>query len=123
MLLIAVAACALAAALLVLPAQGASRKPKPVSVKVGDDFYSCTHCGHPPKLTIRRGTTVVWHWSDANQDVHDVRLKSGPKHVRKFRSEIAGGGYTYKRTLTVKGTYKLYCTIHASVMKMTIVVK
>ena len=45
-------------------------------------------------------------------DVHDVKLKSGPKGVKKFHSEPAATDYTFKRKLTVSGTYKIVCTLH-----------
>jgi plastocyanin len=44
-------------------------------------------------------------------DVHDVKLKSGPKGVKKFQSEAASADYSFKRKLTVPGTYKLICTL------------
>jgi plastocyanin len=39
--------------------------------------------------------------------------------VRRFHSEPASSGYTYKRTLKVRGTYRIVCTLHEE-MKMTI---
>jgi plastocyanin len=88
------------------------------TVKVGDNFFS------PKKLTVKRGTTVTWKWPGFDQagDVHDVSLKSGPKHVKKFHSEAAATDYSFKRKLTVAGTYKIVCTLHEE-MRMTIRVK
>ena len=91
---------------------GARRKV----VKVGDDYYS------PSKLTIKKGTKVRWAWLDGNQDNHDVRLKSGPKGVKKFKSDLAGSDYSYSQTFKVPGTYKIYCSIHVE-MRQTITVK
>jgi len=54
--------------------------------------------------------------------VHDVKLKSGPKGVKKFQSEAASTDYSFKRRLTVAGTYKLICTLHEE-MTMTIKVR
>ena len=85
-------------------------------IKVGDDYYS------PTKVTVKKGTKIRWAWLDGNQDSHDVRLKSGPKGVKKFKSELAASDYSFSKRLTVPGTYKIYCSLHAT-MKQTIVVK
>jgi plastocyanin len=65
-------------------------------------------------LTVGRGTTVTWRWPGADEagDVHDVKLKSGPKGVKKFQSEAAATDYTYKRKLKVPGRYRIVCTLH-----------
>jgi plastocyanin len=96
------------------PAGAAARK----TVKVGDDFYS------PKTVTVSKGTTVTWKWPSFEEagDVHDVKLKSGPKGVKKFQSDSASTDYSYKRKLTVPGTYKIVCTLHDD-MKMTIRVR
>ena len=96
------------------PAQGAASK----TIKVGDNFYL------PKTVTVNRGTTVTWKWPgyDEAGDVHDVKLKTGPKGVKKFQSEAASTDYSFKRKLTVAGTYKLICTLHEE-MTMTIKVR
>jgi plastocyanin len=106
------------AALLVVgvaPAYGAASTK---TVKVGDNFYL------PKTVTVNRGTTVTWKWPgyDEAGDVHDVKLKTGPKGVKKFQSEAASTDYSFKRKLTVAGTYKLICTLHEE-MTMTIKVR
>jgi plastocyanin len=86
------------------PALGAAKK----TVGVGDNYYT------PKSLTVSKGTTVTWKWPGFDQagDVHDVKLKSGPKGVKKFQSEAASTDYSFKRKLTVAGIYKLVCTLH-----------
>jgi plastocyanin len=103
-----------AALLSAVPANGAARK----TVEVGDNYFM------PKKLTVARNTTVVWRWPGLEEagDVHDVKLTSGPKGVKKFQSEAASTEYTYRRKLTKAGTYKLVCTLHHE-MRMTIKVK
>jgi len=73
---------------------------------------------------VAKGATVTFKWPSAEEagDVHDVKLKSGPKGVKKFHSEQASADYSYKRKLTVAGTYKLVCTLHEE-MKVTLAVK
>ena len=39
--------------------------------------------------------------------------------MKKFHSEAAATDYSYKRKLTVPGTYKIVCTLHEE-MRMTI---
>ena len=85
-------------------------------VKVGDDYFS------PVKFTVKKGTRVKWKWLAGNQDSHDVRLGKRPKGVKKFHSELAASDYSFSKKLTVPGTYKIYCSLHAE-MKETIVVK
>ncbi len=96
------------------PAHGAAKK----TVTIGDNYYVAK------KLTVKRGTAVTWRWPGFEQagDVHDVGLASGPKGVKKFRSEAASTDYTYKRKLTVPGTYRLNCSLHHE-MRMTIKVR
>ena len=96
------------------PAMGAARK----TVDVGDNYLA------PGKLTVKRGTTITWRWPGYDQggDVHDVGLVSGPKGVKRFRSQAASTDYRFSRKLTVPGTYKLGCSLHHN-MKMTVTVK
>jgi plastocyanin len=96
------------------PAHGAARK----TVKVGDNYFT------PQTLRVQRGTTITWRWPGYYEagDVHDVRLISGPKGVRKFHSEAASTGYRYRRKLTVPGRYRLGCSLHEG-MRMTVRVR
>ena len=102
------------AALDAAPATAAA--PRPKTVKIADNYYL------PAKLTIRPDTKVVWRWPAEAGDVHDVKLKSAPKGVRKFHSEPASAGYSFKRTLAKPGRYRIVCTLHEE-MTMTITVR
>ena len=109
-------AFAAAAALLGAAPAGAGG-PKPKSVEVADNYYL------PAKLTVSKGASVTWKWpDDLPIDVHDVKLKSAPKGVKKWQSDPASSGYRYKRTFKQPGTYKIICTLHEE-MKMTVTVK
>ena len=103
-----------AAALAVAPA--AASTPKPLTVKVGDDYFL------PVKKTVKPGTKIVWKWLLENGNTHDVKLKKAPKGVKKFHSDAATAEFTYKRTLKVKGKYLIICTFHEN-MTQTITVK
>jgi plastocyanin len=111
---IPVAFAAVAALLCAAPAgAGGPRK----SVEVADNYYL------PAKLSVKPGTVVTWKWpDDIAIDVHDVKLKSAPKGVRKWQSEPASSGYRYKRTFKTPGKYFIVCTLHEE-MTMTIKVR
>jgi len=87
------------------------------TVEVNDNYYS------PGKLTVKVGTTVRWHWSVDEADVHDVKLKKAPRGVRKFQSDPLAAGESFSRKLTKPGTYAVICTFHEEEMAMTIRVK
>jgi plastocyanin len=96
----------------------AATKGKTRTVTVNDNYY-----GPSDKLTIHVGDTVKWHWTEEATDVHDVAVKSGPKGVTKFASDAMAAGDDFKRKLTKAGTYKIICTFHEEVMKMSITVR
>jgi plastocyanin len=101
---------------LALAGASAASAPKPRTVKLGDDYYS------PAKLTVKKGTKIKWSWLAGNADSHDLRLKSGPRGVKKFHSQLAASDYSFSKKLAVPGRYKIYCSLHEG-MKQTIVVK
>ena len=107
---------ALAAGAVLLSTAPAGAAPGDKTVKLYDNYFA------PVELSMRKGATVTWKWPDDPIDVHDVKLKRGPEGVRKFHSEPASSGYRYKRTLRVKGTYRIICTLHEE-MTMTIRVR
>lgn len=120
---VAVAACALGAAIAAPVASGAgavSHTSKPVvkKVRVSDNFYSST------KVTITKGSAVNWVWSNTNFNTHNVTLIKGPKGVKKakFTSVDGARGLHFKRTFTTPGAYHFECTIHPS-MNVAVTVK
>ena len=110
---VAIGVAALAAAPSVTEA---AKKPPTKKVIVGDDYYT------PAKMTVKPGTTVLWKWLNVNGNTHDVKLKKGPRGVKKFQSDPAAAYFSYKRTLKVKGKYSIICTFHEN-MVQTITVK
>jgi plastocyanin len=86
------------------PAEAAKRK----TVRIYDNYFL------KDDLTVARGTVVIWRWPgfDEAGDVHDVKLKSGPKGVKKFHSEAAATDYSFRRRLKVPGRYRIVCTLH-----------
>jgi plastocyanin len=84
-------------------------------VHVADNYFA------PAKLTVRPKTRIAWRWPSYENSgaVHDVELARAPKGVKKFHSDPAASDYTFRRTLSVPGTYKLVCSYHEG-MRMTI---
>ena len=116
------AACVTAVALLgapAAPAQGAASKPKVVTVN--DFFFG------PNAVTIHKGGTVKWVWSELNSYPHDVHLKKGPGGLKEKGSystkTTAVTGAQFKKAFPSPGTYKFICTIHPTEMKLTVTVK
>ncbi len=101
------------------PAPAAKSKAKEVTVA---DFYFS-----PEKVTIKKGQSVKWVWSEANTYPHDVHLKSGPKGLKERASystkTTAVTDAEFEKKFTTPGTYKFICTIHPTMMHMTVTVK
>ena len=99
--------CLAAAGLVAAPSAFAATK----TVKVGDNFFS------PKKLTVTRNTTVRWRF--VGESLHTVTVLKGPV---KFNSKALRTG-SYSKKMTRKGTYRIICSIHPDVQKMTLVVR
>ena len=103
---------AVVAAFAAVPAMSAFASTPPTTVSVGDNFFK------PKTITIKRGTRVNWVWHSFGIQ-HNVTVKSGPS---KFHSANKSGG-TYTHLFGKKGTYHLFCTLHPTQMKETIIVR
>ena len=112
------AAVLVAGVALLVSAAPAQAAPKKKTVRIYDNYFL------PDSLKVKRGTVVVWRWPgfDEAGDVHDVKLRSGPKGVKKFHSEAAATDYSFRRRLKKPGRYRIVCTLHTE-MKMQIRVK
>lgn len=100
---------------------GLAQRPKPAIVTVNDFYFG------PDAVTINKGRAVKWIWSEANTYPHDVHLKQGPKNLKDRGSysthTSAVSDATFKKTFERPGTYRYICTIHPTLMKLTITVK
>ena len=130
-LTISVALVALVA--LAMPATGAAgehHRAKKAKVKVMDDFFS------PDTLKVKKNTKVSFKWDKFNLNTHNVTMKKGPKGVKKTKKPCAKGkitkcnksasgsiGIKFNPKFNKKGTYDFVCTIHPTVMKLTVKVK
>jgi plastocyanin len=115
--LIAVAAIAAAAAACTAPALAGSTPSR--TVRVGDNFFS------PTRLSVDKGTRLVFRWQAANFNRHDVVLTDGPSGVdpEDFTSEQRTKNYTFRRTVRRSGTYKFICSLHVTQMKLSVRVR
>lgn len=82
-----------------IPAFAATR-----SVKVGDNYF--VRSSGVPTVTVRRNDTVTWRF--VGDAPHNVTVKRGPA---RFHSNTMTSG-TFRKRLTRKGLYSIYCTIH-----------
>lgn len=114
---------ALFAAILALLAVGvwapAAAEAKTPKVLVADDYFS------PTKVKIKQREKVKFVWDSMNLNSHNVSLRKGPKRVKKrdFRSRTGAIGLKFSPKFKKRGTYKFICTIHPTVMRMTVKVK
>lgn len=76
------------------------------SIKVGDNYF--VRPSGVPVVTVTRNTRVTWRWT--GDSPHDVKVSSGPV---KFKSKVQTSG-TYSRTMTRRGTYRIFCQIHSA---------
>ncbi|MGN6663541.1 MAG: cupredoxin domain-containing protein [Solirubrobacterales bacterium] len=99
----------------------APQRPKPAIVTVNDFFFG------PDTVTIKAGRTVKWVWSEANTYPHDVHLKQGPKRLKERSTysthTTAVTDASFKKKFERPGTYRYICTIHPTLMKLTVTVK
>jgi plastocyanin len=118
---LAAAAALLAIVLGAAPAAAQAPRTKPALVTVNDFYFG------PDALTIHKGKTVKWVWSEANTYPHDVHLKQGPKNLKERSTystrTTAVTGASFKKTFERPGTYRYICTVHPTLMTLTITVR
>jgi plastocyanin len=89
---------------------GATRRTD--AIRVGDNFFRAANAQVPA------GTTVTWRFGSRVQ-LHNVTVADGP---RGFSSPNLDAGRTFRRRLTVPGTYRLFCALHPVSMTSTVTV-
>lgn len=111
---------ALAVSIAAIGAPGSlARATKPKVAKLCGYYFT------PTTLKIRKGGKVKWKWANCGTpDNHDVALVKGPKGVNKskFRSQIAAApsSFTFTKRFKKVGKYKFVCTLHRTLMQMTV---
>lgn len=73
----------------------------------------------PGTLSVKAGTKLVWKADASNTNRHTVTLDKAKsvKKAKYFDSGSMGPGKVYTQTLKVKGTYSLYCKLHAGMFQ------
>ena len=99
-------------------------KPKPkvaINVGVNDDYFS------PSGTTMKKGQAIKWVWNNSNRNAHNVTLVSGPSGLTaKEKYDLTtpnspAVGYTFgPKVLNKTGTYDFVCSLHSTVMVMTV---
>jgi len=82
---------------------------KTKSVGMGDNYF------FNGTVTIKKGSTVHWHWSKT-QNLHNVVSRAKGE---SFHSKTGHSG-SFSHTFTHKGSFTIICTKHKSVMRMTV---
>ncbi len=91
---------------------GKTRKLRSGStITVGDQYFKAAN------VKVRRGATLRWKF--ASSALHNVTVASGP---RGFSSDNLDGGRVYRKKLTARGTYKIFCALHPVTMTATVTV-
>ena len=98
---LAVAAGALAAASIAIPAAASDSKGPKVAI-TGDSVSD--YAFSPAKVTVEEGAKVTWKWQ--SNAPHNVTFK------KLGEASADGASGTYKLTFADSGTYKYVCTIH-----------
>ncbi|MEX2108548.1 MAG: cupredoxin domain-containing protein [Solirubrobacterales bacterium] len=90
----------------------ATAEPK-TTITLGDNFFS------PSTKTVQKGTKVRFKWTGNRR--HNVTKASGPG--RGFSSATTkSDGVNFAKTFTKSGTYRMFCEVHPTEMKLKIVV-
>jgi plastocyanin len=100
------AVAVLIAAVFTIPAMAATTRNSTLK----DDYFTRA------KLTIKKGTTVVWKWNTKNR--HTVTEYNGRWGTVNERKKG-----TFKRKFTKKGKWTVYCLVHPVEMRQRIIVK
>jgi plastocyanin len=85
------------------------------TVRVGDNYF-VRDSSRTPRVTVDKGTRVVWRWRGDN--AHNVYVTDGPS---EFASDTQRSG-RYSKKMRRAGTYRIVCTIHSG-MRMTLRVR
>jgi plastocyanin len=82
------------------PGLGATR------IRVGDNYF--VRASGVPTVKVDKGTRVKWVFR--GDSPHNVKVSSGPV---SFGSSNKTSG-SFARTMTKKGTYRIYCSVHGA---------
>ncbi len=92
---------------LVLAVTAVSAAPAAAArVRVGDNYF--VRASGVPTVKVDKGTRVRWVFR--GDSPHNVKVISGPV---SFGSSTMSSG-SFARTMTKKGTYRLYCSVHGA---------
>lgn len=103
------------AALTGLGVLGATAGAAPeATVTVGNNFFK------PAEKTVAKGTKVRFKWTGGRR--HNVTKASGPGGPFASRT-TSQAGVNFAKRFEKSGTYRLYCTLHPSQMRLKLTVR
>ncbi len=82
----------------------------------------------PDDLTIKAGDFINWVWSNDNANAHNVTLVDGPSTLTetdKYKLSTPNSPsvqYSFKRPLNKPGDYYFLCSLHSTVMDLSVTV-
>jgi hypothetical protein len=82
-------------------------------ITVADDYY------RPPKLDVKRGTTLSWQFRGSKP--HTVTVANGPRGFSSNYTGQVNGIVSFN--FDVRGTYRLTCLVHPTSMGQTVRVR
>lgn len=83
-------------------------------VSVRDDSYSRS------SISVPRGDKVTWRWRGTD-DRHNVTSRSS--NPVAFKSKTEDGNFSFSHRFSKSGTYRIFCSIHPDLMKITVKVR
>ncbi len=86
-----------------VPVPAATQSDGPILVSLAENYFV------PPLVTVKSGTTVIWH--NYGQQSHDVRARDG-----SFTSPLLPSGGVFTFTFTKPGKYRYFCTLHGDMI-------
>jgi plastocyanin len=115
-------ACAAAATLIGMAAApiGWSAAPERATsarstVRVGNNFFS------PTSKSVRRGGTLTWVWAGGVR--HNVTGMTRSGRVVFMSRTTSRRGFRYRHRFGRRGRFRVICTVHPRVMRMTVRVR
>lgn len=86
--------------------------PATIAITVSNDFFRSNRnqTTGPAVDTVAVGGTATWTWA-AGASAHNATSNPPPGFTS---SPLQGAGATYSVTFPTAGTYRYYCTVHAS---------
>lgn len=97
-----------------------TQPPGPLLTTSSPNITSVVRSFHflPANLSIPSGASVTWRFPEPF--LHDTTVANGP---RGFASNYSSDGSKFHWAFTVPGTYRIYCSLHPTLMSQVVTVR